>query len=73
LRAFERDDAGQANVEMALILPILLMLIPSTLEFGAAPEGDRLVVVQNADVDQGDVKGAIATALSRSGITMRNE
>ena len=64
---------------MALILPILLILILGMLEFGrawnakqvitdAAREGARLAVVQNGDIDQNDVKGAIATALSRSGI-----
>jgi len=74
-----RDGRGQALVELALILPILLMLLLGIFEFGrawntkqvitdAAREGARLAVVQNSDIDQNDVKAAIATTLSRAGI-----
>jgi Flp pilus assembly protein TadG len=72
-------ERGQALVEMALILPVLLILIIGMLEFSrawsakqavtdAAREGARLAVVQNVDVDQTDVTAAIATSLSRAGI-----
>jgi Flp pilus assembly protein TadG len=75
----KRGERGQALVETALILPVLLMLVLGILEFGrawntkqvitdAAREGARLAVVYNPDVDQADVEAAIATALSRSGI-----
>jgi hypothetical protein len=76
------DERGQAVVEMALILPVLLLLLIGMLEFSrawhakqvitdAAREGARLAVVQDADVDQTDVYAAIATSLSRSGIPGR--
>ena len=72
-------ERGQAMVEMALILPVLLLLIIGMLEFSrawsakqvvtdAAREGARLAVVQNPAVNQTDVTAAVATSLSRSGI-----
>jgi Flp pilus assembly protein TadG len=74
-----RGERGQALVEMALVLPVLLLLLIGMLEFSrawgakqaitdAAREGARLAVVANDDVDQTDVTTAIATSLSRAGI-----
>jgi Flp pilus assembly protein TadG len=63
---------------MALILPVLLLLLVGVLEFArawnakqaitdAAREGARLAVVQDGGTPT-EVKAAIDTALSRSGI-----
>lgn len=72
-------ERGQAAVEMALMLPVLLLLIFGMVEFArawsakqvitdAAREGARLAVVRDDAVDQTDVIAAIATSLSRGGI-----
>jgi Flp pilus assembly protein TadG len=72
------DRRGQAMVEMALILPVLLLLVVGMLEFArawnakqvitdAAREGARLAVVQDGGT-QAEVTAAIQAALNRSGI-----
>ena len=72
-------ERGQGLVEMALILPVLLLLIVGMLEFArawnvkqvitdAAREGARLAVAPDGGVTQAEVRAAIDTALSRSGI-----
>jgi Flp pilus assembly protein TadG len=73
------DERGQALVEFALILPIILLLVMGMLEFArawntrqavtdAAREGARLAVVQDPTINQDTVKARIATALARLGI-----
>jgi Flp pilus assembly protein TadG len=74
-----RDESGQALVEMALILPVLLLLALGIVEFGrafnakqvvtdAAREGARHAVVNDLAITQDSVESAIATALNRGGI-----
>ena len=74
-----RGEQGQALVEVALVLPVLLILMLGILEFGrawytkqvvtdAAREGARLAVVVDNDIDQDSVEAAIARSLSRAGI-----
>jgi hypothetical protein len=75
------DESGQAIVELALALPILLILIVSVFEFGrawneqqvitdAAREGARYCTVANADKSLPDdiVVTKVTEALGRAGI-----
>lgn len=61
-RIFLRDQRGQAMVELALVLPILLVLFMVVVEFGivfhdyliitnASREGARIAVVGKSDID----------------------
>jgi hypothetical protein len=66
-----RGELGQALVEMALVLPVLLLLLLGILEFGRAWYTKQVITDaarENNDIDQADVKAAVATALSRAGI-----
>jgi Flp pilus assembly protein TadG len=73
------NTSGQALVEMALILPALLLLVLGIVEFGrafnakqavndAAREGARHAVVWDETIDQDSVEAVIETALNRAGI-----
>lgn len=73
-----RGERGQGLVEMAMVLPVLLLLIIGMFEFArawnakqvitdAAREGARLAVVGNGGT-QAEVRAAIETALNNSGI-----
>lgn len=73
------NASGQALVEMALILPMLLVLVIGLLEFGrafnahqavtdAAREGARQAVVQDPNIDQDSVESAVKTVLDRAGV-----
>jgi Flp pilus assembly protein TadG len=74
-----RNRLGQAAVEMALVMPILLILLLGIMEFGqawnakqiitdAAREGARQAVVFDPDIDQDSVEATVIAALARGGI-----
>ena len=74
-----RNGAGQAAVEMAFILPVLMLLLLGIMEFGqawnakqivtdAAREGARQAVVWDPDIDQDSVEATVIAALARGGI-----
>jgi Flp pilus assembly protein TadG len=75
-----RDRAGQAVIELALIMPVLLLIALGIVEFArafnakqavtdATREGARHAVVKDAAITQDSVVSAIATALERAGLS----
>jgi Flp pilus assembly protein TadG len=78
-RSCLRDRSGQSMIEIALILPVLLLVVIGILEFGmafstrqtvteAARSGARDAVVLDPSVDRDEVRARIVTALNRAGI-----
>jgi Flp pilus assembly protein TadG len=79
LRRFREAVAGQALVEFALILPVILLLLVGMLEFArawnlhqaltdATREGARRAAVQDPKMDNQDsVKAAIWRGISQAG------
>ena len=76
-----RRRSGQALVEFALILPVLLLVLLATVEFGrmctaqnavtnAAREGVRLGVL--ATSDDADVQATVTSLLSSAGMNTDN-
>lgn len=76
-------ESGQALVEMALILPVLLILALGIVEFGrafnakqvvteAAREGARLAVVNDPALTQDSVTNSVRIALTRGGMPAAN-
>ncbi len=76
---FRRSDAGQALVEFALVMPVVLLMLVGIIEFGrawnvqqvitdAAREGCRQGVLANPAITQASVVGTINTALARAAI-----
>jgi Flp pilus assembly protein TadG len=79
MRVLRRDTKGQALVEFALILPILLLLILGVLEFGrawnlaqmmsdVAREGTRRAVVADPSITEQSVKDFMAGKLETAGV-----
>ncbi len=77
LRMAWRADSGQALVEFAMVLPLLLILVIGLAEFSrawntkqvitdAAREGLRSSVVANPGFSSGDVVGLVNQALIRA-------
>jgi len=71
-----RDDRGQALIEFALILPIMLLLMVGMLEFArawnlhqvmtdAAREGARRAVLADASSPTGQTKDSVKAAIWR--------
>jgi Flp pilus assembly pilin Flp len=78
LSRFRRAESGQAMVEFALILPVILLLLVGMLEFArawnlhqvmtdAAREGARRAVLANATMDADSVKAAMWRHLAQFG------
>ncbi|HEX7090455.1 MAG TPA: TadE family protein [Longimicrobiales bacterium] len=76
-------DAGQALVEFALVLPLLLVLVIAVFEFGrawsayqvitdAAREGARNAVVVNPAIDSAYVVQRVRDALARASLDPDN-
>lgn len=79
-RSWRRDEGGQALVEMALALPLLLLLLVGIFEFAraysikqtvvnAAREGARVAVVQ-VTPDQDSVVATVQAYLASNGINI---
>ena len=78
IRLFQ-DRSGQAMVEFALVMPVLLILVVGIVEFGrawnvqqvmtdAAREGARKAAVWDESVVEADVRNTIMRALATSSI-----
>jgi len=72
---FRRSDEGQAVVEFALVVPVLMLLIVGVFEFGrawnahqavtdAAREGARIAVIADPAITEDSVKTVVRGALA---------
>lgn len=80
-----RNEAGAAAVEMALVLPILILLVFGIVEFGmaynakntlthAAREGARAFAIADPDLAPADVEAAVRDTVEEAmgGLTIAN-
>ena len=79
MRRMRSDESGQAMVEFAIVLPLLLMLMIAVFEFGrayhvyhavtdAARLGARSAVVADPSTTQDSVYAIVQRALARSSV-----
>jgi Flp pilus assembly protein TadG len=79
LQRSRRTRRGQALVEFALVMPMLLLFLVGIIEFGrgwnehqvitdAAREAARRCVIADSDISEADVKNTAMTALAAAGI-----
>jgi Flp pilus assembly protein TadG len=72
---FRRSDEGQAVVEFALIVPVLMLLVVGVFEFGrawsahqavtdAAREGARTAVIADPTITEDSVRKVVRNALA---------
>jgi len=80
MRGARSDESGQAMVEFAIVLPLLLMLMIAVFEFGrayhvyhavtdAARLGARSAVVADPGTTEDSVYAIVRRALARSSVT----
>lgn len=76
---FRRSDEGQAVVEFALIVPVLLLLVLGVFEFGrawsahqaltdAAREGARTAVIADPAITEDSVQTVVRNALAAASL-----
>lgn len=79
-RRWKRDEGGQAAVELALVLPFLLLLLVGILEFGrgwnehqvitdaAREAARRAAIVTDPPTTEADIVNTAIAAIARAGI-----
>ena len=78
-RRRRRTNSGQALVEFAVVVPILILLILGLVDFArawntyqvitdAAREGARTAVIDNPTITEADVLATMTSAMSRAGL-----
>lgn len=84
MRDLHRSESGASAVELALLLPVLMMILFGIIEFGlalyqqavltnASREGARLGIVQAVPaITTGQINARIDTYLTAAGITPGN-